>query len=89
MSIIDVDGAAGASIDGYYLASYDGISQPVRFEIISSAAALSGGRLLGVFEISLALASSNLTAVPALYAAGPISSTGEIEQHQFVRSFAV
>ena len=82
---------AGASIADYYLASEDasGVNSPSRLAVVSMAAGVNAGRLQGVFEFSLNVAQSALGSVGAIYAAGPVSSSGALQEHIYVSSWTL
>ena len=86
---IDIIMTAGASVDDYYLASQStsGVKPPSRLEVMSKSAALSDNRLHAVFELSLAYTASDLDSVGVIYAAGPLDSTGALQQHTYVTHF--
>ena len=77
---------AGASVDAYYLASQmtSGVQPPSHLAVSSMAAALSSSRLQAVFQLSLPYSTSLLSSVGVIYAAGPVDSTGALEQHTYV-----
>ena len=78
--------AAGASVNDYYLASQmaSGVKPPSHLAVASKSAALSNSRLQAVFELSLPYTASTLNSVGVIYAAGPVDSTGALQQHTYV-----
>lgn len=73
-------------MDDYYLSSEaaSGVKPQSQLSVISQSAALSSGRLQAIFEVSLSFAGSALKSVGLIYAAGPVDSTGALEQHTYV-----
>ena len=73
-------------MNDYYLASQmaSGVKPPSHLAVTSKAAALTNNRLQAVFEVSLPYTTSTLNAVGVIYAAGPLDSTGALQQHTYV-----
>ena len=76
----------GASVDDYYLAAQNtqGVQPPSRLTVTAKSAALSNGRLQAVFDVSIPFTQSTLGSVGVIYAAGPVDSTGALQQHTYV-----
>lgn len=73
-------------MDDYYLANTnsEGVQPPSQLSVSTQTAALVNGRLQAVFDLSLSIAADSLSTVGIIYAAGPVDSTGALEQHTYV-----
>lgn len=73
-------------MDDYYLAdtNIEGVQPPSRLAVTAKTAALGNGRLQAVFDLSLGVSRDSLSTVGIIYAAGPVDSTGALQQHTYV-----
>ncbi len=78
-------GAAGASVDSYYLGDYNpaAIKPPGQLTVLSMLAAQSGGRLRGAFRLLLPNSTADLIAQPlsVLTAGAGLTSAGGLIPH--------
>lgn len=78
-------GAAGASVDSYYLGDYNpaAIKPPGQLTVLSMSAAQSGGRLRGAFRLLLPNSTADLSAQPlsVLTAGAGLTSAGGLIPH--------
>ena len=70
-------------MDDYYLSAEaaSGVNTPSQMAVSFKSASLVNGRFIGVFEVQLTSSQAPLSNAGVIFAAGPVSSSGDLQEH--------